>query len=72
MSWCMSWTRRLMVKLLPVRDGTERAENMRREAQEQLHRARRQTGQFERLAGALSDIPDDEWARRVAQAFRRR
>jgi hypothetical protein len=68
----MSWMRDLMVKLLPVRDGTERADSMRREAERELRRAQRQTGQFESLAGALSDVPDDEWARRVAQAFRRR
>lgn len=67
----MSWMRSLMVKLLPVRDGTERAADLRRDAQARLQRARWQTGHVERLADKLSDIPEDEWARRVARAFRR-
>jgi len=44
----------------------------RRKAEQERDRTKRMTPVVERLAERVADLPDDEFADRVAKAFRRR
>jgi hypothetical protein len=44
---------------------------VREAAEARLRAVRRQTPAYERLASMMADLPEDDFARRVAETFRR-
>jgi hypothetical protein len=60
----MKWLRRLW--------GGNGAAQARRDAEAKLEATKKETAAVEQLAYRVADLTDDEFANRVAQAFRRR
>lgn len=58
--WLRWWSRRR-----PANGATEK----RLELEAKLRKAERETGAVERLADRVAELPPDEFARRIQQAF---
>ena len=56
----------------PWRRDRNGAAEARAKAEAKLQATKRMTPVYERLAERVADLPDDEFADRVAKAFRRR